>query len=345
MRQVSEAFISITETAYAQGVGEEDWLRQVLEASVPILDDDMGVVGIWGTRSSTPERQGQIHHIQTLGGSKSFISRYMQACRRVERRFRRRRMKTGLFHVAEHLEGAPEQLEMWRGAVGTARDAIGIVALDTDGRGIQLLAPLREVARPGRKEHRRFGMIAAHLSAGLRLRAALTRKPEDSTPQRELPLGADAVLEASDLRVVGAAKGAQGSRTIESLRAAAVAIDRARGPLRENDPDAALEAWYALVRGRWSMVDWFDSDQRRYILALRNRPQVPDPRGLTERESQVVAYAALGESHKMIAYRLGISRPTASNALRSAMRKLGVKTQAQLVQRYMALQAGRPKQP
>ena len=343
MREVSEACISITETAYAHGVGEEDWLRQVLEASAPILDDDMGVVGIWGTRSSTPERQGQIHQIQTLSASKGFISGYMQACRRVERKIRRRRIKTGLFHIAERLEGAPEQFEIWRGAVGTARDAIGIVALDTDGRGIQLLAPLREIARPGRKERRRFAMIAAHLSAGLRLRAALASESEDGSARSELPLGADAVLEPSDSTVVEAAKGARGSRTIEWLRAAAVAIDKARGPLRQTDPDAALEAWCALVRGRWSMVDWFDSDQRRYVLALRNRPQVSDPRGLTERESQVVAYAALGESHKMIAYRLGISRPTATNALRSAMRKLGVRTQAQLVQRYMVLQGRRSK--
>ena len=117
------------------------------------------------------------------------------------------------------------------------------------------------------------------------------------------------------------------------LLRAAVQVDRARGALRRQDPDEALAIWRALVSGRWSMIDWFDSDDRRYVLALPNPPHVDDPRGLTKRESQVVAYALLGEGHKMIAYRLGLSRPTVSKALRAAMRKLGVKTQAQLVAR------------
>ena len=79
------------------------------------------------------------------------------------------------------------------------------------------------------------------------------------------------------------------------------------------------------------MVDWFDTDGRRYVLAVPNPPDLKDPRALTERETQVVTYATLGESHKLIAYRLGVSRSTATKALRSAMRKLGVKTHPQLV--------------
>lgn len=87
------------------------------------------------------------------------------------------------------------------------------------------------------------------------------------------------------------------------------------------------------------MVEWFDTDDRRYMLAVPNAPRVMDPRGLTKRESQVVAYAALGDSHKLIAYRLGISRTRVSGALGSAMRKLKVKTQAQLVAKLHALAA------
>lgn len=87
------------------------------------------------------------------------------------------------------------------------------------------------------------------------------------------------------------------------------------------------------------MVEWFDTDDRRYVLAVPNAPRIVDPRGLTERESQVVAYAALGDSHKLIAYRLGISRSRVSNALASAMRKLNVKTQAQLVEKLHMLAA------
>jgi DNA-binding CsgD family transcriptional regulator len=95
----------------------------------------------------------------------------------------------------------------------------------------------------------------------------------------------------------------------------------------------ALATWKALVDGRWSTVDWFDSDSRRFILAIPNAPEVIDPRGLTERERQIVTYAAFGHTNKLIGYRLGLSRSRVSTLLRSAMRKMGLRTRAQLVQR------------
>ena len=87
------------------------------------------------------------------------------------------------------------------------------------------------------------------------------------------------------------------------------------------------------------MVDWFDTDGRRFVLALPNSPDVLDPRGLTERESQVVTYAASGHTNKMIAYRLGLSSSHVSLLVRGAMRKLGVRTRAQLVKKIRDLQA------
>jgi DNA-binding CsgD family transcriptional regulator len=94
-----------------------------------------------------------------------------------------------------------------------------------------------------------------------------------------------------------------------------------------------LELWKALVRGRWSAVDWFDSDGRRFVLAVPNAPNVADPRALTERETQVTAYALFGLSNKLIGYNLGLSKGHVSALLASAKRKLGVKTRAQLVRK------------
>jgi DNA-binding NarL/FixJ family response regulator len=110
--------------------------------------------------------------------------------------------------------------------------------------------------------------------------------------------------------------------------------------LRKTNPDEALETWQALVHGRWSMLDWFDSDQRRFVLAVPNPPDLGDPRGLTERELQVATYAALGETGKLIGYRLGLSKATVSNALDASKRKLGVKTQPQLAERMRGLTRG-----
>ena len=82
-----------------------------------------------------------------------------------------------------------------------------------------------------------------------------------------------------------------------------------------------------VVRGRWSLLDWFDTDGRRFVIAKRNAPNIGDPRGLTEREAQVVTYAALGESGKIIGYRFGLSTSSVSSSLMAAMHKLGVSSQ------------------
>jgi DNA-binding CsgD family transcriptional regulator len=123
---------------------------------------------------------------------------------------------------------------------------------------------------------------------------------------------------------------------------AAKRVDRARGKLRKTDPDSAMRIWKSLVDGRWSMVDWFDSDQRRFVLAIRNPPGISDPHGLTKREAQVATYAALGESGKLIGYRLGLSTSRVSALLNDSMRKLRVRTQAELVIKLKALGATIP---
>ena len=73
------------------------------------------------------------------------------------------------------------------------------------------------------------------------------------------------------------------------------------------------------------------------MLAKPNPPRVFDPRGLNEQECQVVTYVLLGDSNKLIAYRLGLSQGRVSVLLRSAMHKLGVKNRAQLVQKLSPL--------
>jgi DNA-binding CsgD family transcriptional regulator len=118
--------------------------------------------------------------------------------------------------------------------------------------------------------------------------------------------------------------------TPDHIREAAKQVDKARGKLRRQDPEEALDIWKGLARGRWSLVDWFDTDGRRYVLAKPNLPRVGDPRGLTEQEALIATYAARGETGKILSYRFGISRQRISTLLGSAKRKLGVKTQAEL---------------
>jgi DNA-binding CsgD family transcriptional regulator len=210
-----------------------------------------------------------------------------------------------------------------------AKDGLGMSAFDPDGRGVYLIAPLPQVTSLTKKARERWQMVAAHFGAGYRLRRALHERVSQSATS--LPCGAEAVIDPTSFRVTDAEGQAKSGAALEALREAAVQVDRARGRMRDTDPENALKLWKALVRGRWSTVDWFDSDGRRFVLGLPNAPNVSDPRGLTEREMQVVAYVLFGQTNKLIAYNLGLSKGRVSALLRSAMRKLGVQTRAQLV--------------
>lgn len=103
--------------------------------------------------------------------------------------------------------------------------------------------------------------------------------------------------------------------------AALVRIEAARS--RGTDPQDSVELWRALVSGRWSVVEHFERDGKRYYLAHKNDPQLAPDLALTERERQVLGYAELGHSDKLIAYSLGLSRSTVATLLARARRKLG----------------------
>jgi DNA-binding CsgD family transcriptional regulator len=147
----------------------------------------------------------------------------------------------------------------------------------------------------------------------------------------QLPLDGEALLDPKRFSVVEAVDHAKNNGSLDEIRRTAIQVDLARGRLRRGETCEALQLCEGVVRGRWSMVDWFDTDGRRFILALPNAPHIRDPRGLTEREYQVATHAGTGDSCKLIAYRLGVSRSRVSELLHRAMRKLGVQTRGQLV--------------
>jgi len=123
----------------------------------------------------------------------------------------------------------------------------------------------------------------------------------------------------------------------ELVRAAALRADRSERVPRYDEADSALRLWEGLLSGQWTLLDWFDSDGRRLIIAKRTERQSDESRGLTKRQREVAIHAARGESSKCIGYHLGISPSRVSALLKVAMVKLGVRTKAQLVVMVRAL--------
>jgi DNA-binding NarL/FixJ family response regulator len=147
--------------------------------------------------------------------------------------------------------------------------------------GIAFGVWLKEQRCPTPLERKRWPCISAHLGAGLRLRAATRCLHLDAED-------VEAVLDSGG-KVLDARAQATSTSARELLREAVRRIERARTAQGRSDPDAAMESWEGLVDGRWSLVDRFDTDGKRFIIAVKNDPAHPDPRGLTPREREVSA--------------------------------------------------------
>jgi DNA-binding NarL/FixJ family response regulator len=216
---------------------------------------------------------------------------------------------------------------------------VGANGLDPAGSGC-LLAIVSQAAGPlTRQERHALERIAAHLAAAHRLRRAVASPPAGKAPSVAIMDDADAVL-SGDGSVLHAVRDARSARVREALRDAARRVDRARmreAPERSPSEDDALAFWRALVDGRWSLVERFDSDGRRLFVARRNDPASRSHKALTELERKAVALIAIGHSQKMCAYELGRSESTVSTVVRTAMNKLGLRTRSELVDLYGAI--------
>jgi DNA-binding CsgD family transcriptional regulator len=100
---------------------------------------------------------------------------------------------------------------------------------------------------------------------------------------------------------------------------------------RRRDADDALIEWQSLVDGKWTLVDHFDTDGRRFLVARRNPPGGDTHASLSVDEARAAGFRAMGHPLKLIAYELGFSLATVSRLLRSAARKLGLESSQELV--------------
>ncbi|MGA3123070.1 MAG: LuxR C-terminal-related transcriptional regulator [Polyangiaceae bacterium] len=327
--------ISIVESAYDLEPNEQTWLRRLLDHAGPHLDQGFGVaLSTYTPYMNADDLTFEVYgrpppsegSADVLSASKAMIASYPDIFHRVL-------SKGGGYQTATQVMGLTEkEAQTWipylehLHPVGV-RDTVGFLARDPTGHAIFFSAPQPHTRRPTSRSSSIWNRIAAHISAGARLRRAL-----HGVSFGELANEAEAVLSPTGT-ISHAEPSAQKPDARESLRLAAKAIDRARSKMRSNE-DEALDLWRALVAGRWSLVDQFDSDGRRFFVARKNEPDLADPRALTLRERQVLAYVAMGHSIKLIAYCLGVSSSSVSVTRRAAMRKVGLRSPADVVRLF-----------
>lgn len=81
---------------------------------------------------------------------------------------------------------------------------------------------------------------------------------------------------------------------------------------------------------RWTLVDSFERNGARYIVARENVRSVEGLDALTARERQAVVCLARGQSTKETAFALGISDVTVRVLVRRAAAKVGARSRSEL---------------
>lgn len=208
-------------------------------------------------------------------------------------------------------------------------DMLAINGIDPTMNGCFVAACVPRRGKISERQRATLARVATHLAAASRIRRSLHERNAALTD------GAEAILDASG-RVHHAADEATAESARDALRRAVKRIERARGSLRKL-PDEAIAEWRGLVAARWSLVEHFESDGRRYLVARKNDPNTPGPDALTRRERQVLAYAALGRSNKVIAYDLGIAHSTVGVLMSRAMAKLKARTRGEAIDQWLKL--------
>ncbi len=214
-------------------------------------------------------------------------------------------------------------------------DSLNLVARDPSGVSVAFVANRKRWVERSElvATKAKFAGVVRHVATAYRLRMRLTRNPQEHTTP-------DAVLDPGG-RVLHADHDARTRDVREALRRAARAIDRAHvGSNREQ----AVDLWRCLVAQRWTLVDRFESDGRRYLVAARNEPW-ETRRDLSPRERQVLASVGCGLSNKEISYELALAESTVSTLVGRLARKLGTTTRVGMVRFARAAEVALPTRP
>lgn len=312
------AILKIVEACYAS---DADWPARILGYVRALFDANLTVASFEFQSSSVRDgiRFDSIERSRSLGGDVDIEEAIRQHLLLpppiVAALFRRTGASTTSAQtgLGDTIPRFPPWRRMWQMPVV---DALGLVARDPSGSGMCVCVGLRETTSLTSRRAALLTKVAVHLGAGSRLRRA---------KNLGFPDDAEAILTPNG-NVLHANEFAKNKRDL---------LDEGRRQRNEarnttHDPEKALEIWRGLTAGRWSLVDHFDTDGKRFLLAMKNIPTVDKRADLTPRERRVCALAAMGHRDKEIAYMLGLSSASVTASLHRARVKLGVKSRVEL---------------
>jgi len=329
---MKQLLLSLLEDAYRLEQSESEWYRSLAARAAHIVPGEWGAMA-YSFDASAPEAGVRIDAWGAASVSDSFVEGTLHLNRATTPEEAIRFYHHGVLcgTVSEMIGQGGQSLETnptYANAM-LARghgDTFGLTASSPSHRGMVINAPLSRPTSLNPRAKLAWRQAGVHLHAAFRLRESV----------RSLVATPEAVVEPGR-GVVHSEGVAKGSLARERLHDAARAVDSARSRSGPSDAADALEMWRGLVSGRWTLIETFESDGRRYFLAYPNEITPENPRSLTPRERAVVGHIVQGDSNKWIAYQLGIKPPTVARHLTSGLRKIGLRHRHELIWLYHSL--------
>ena len=328
--------LGILEAGYAVDTAEEPWLRGLLAAAQPSLDEGLGAFAF--SYNAFHPQSFELRCLTSSGFPDALLERLPMVMGQIPTRFIENARNDSACTIASEIPGFEDfsAVSEHLHPIG-AYDVFGVNILDPTGTGCYLGAPLPRTGALTPARRTTWGRVAAHIAAAFRIQRRFAPEHPGENLRR-----AEAILDGQG-KIHHATGPAEMASAREALRTATVAMERARTKLRDSAPERAIDEWKGLVAARWSLVEHFESDGKRYILACQNDPDVAGPSLLSQREQQVLAYASLGHNSKLIAYELGISDSTVRVLMSRATAKLGVGSRKEAIAAFALAMAASKK--
>ena len=202
------------------------------------------------------------------------------------------------------------------------RGQFSLNGFDSSGKGCALSLFSEEAVALSETQRSIFTRLATHLSTAYRLQRRFAEGAQTKVR------GVEAVLTPTG-RVEHAEADARSPEARQDLTLAVRQREQTRGDAT-SDGEPTMRRLKGMVSARWTLVDQFETDGQRYVVARENAPTAMGPALLTPREKQVVSLATLGRTNKVIAYELGLAYATVRVLMARACAKLGASKRSEL---------------
>jgi DNA-binding CsgD family transcriptional regulator len=323
------AMIAVADAGYALSGSDEQWLEGVLTAARPLLDHGSFVHGWVIDWRAGSFRSAAAIQLPLGADLETHVRHQHPPAGDPEIRHARAAASLNTASTLWNARGPDLARQAFFPEGFAIADCILLGASDPSGIACALMGALPQASRFSARDQARWGRVASHLASALRLRERARTAPESVALDH-----ADALIDPRTLTVTHAEGEARSH--LASIRDASELLAARHGT---GDPDQLIAAWRALVAGRWSLIDTFDTDGKRFFVLRKNEPTAPGPPLLSPVQRAISAYVAMGHSNKAIAYHLGLSESSISRAVAEICKVLGVASREQLAQLAGALGA------